>query len=177
MPRALADVFHAHDVDGDVALADVDLVRMQRRAFGVAPAPGELDGLKRTCADGVTNGAGVVALDGDHTGLTLRGFLYAHGLFVAKGRAETTWTLLRAHGYDDDLEPIVDDGEAGEDGEEAGDGDGEARGFPSKTPAVDVATYLAAGAVLAGAAVFAFRTTGGRDARLPGGFITSQCFH
>ena len=76
-------------------------------AFGVAPAPGELDGLKRTCADGVTNGAGVVALDGDHTGLTLRGFLYAHGLFVAKGRAETTWTLLRAHGYDDDLEPIV----------------------------------------------------------------------
>ena len=58
-------MFHAHDVDGDVALADVDLVRMQRRAFGVAPAPGELDGLKRTCADGVTNGAGVVALDGD----------------------------------------------------------------------------------------------------------------
>ena len=174
--RALADVFHAHDVDGDGALADVDLVRMQRRAFGVAPAPGELDGLKRTCAD-ATNGAGVVTLDGDHTGLTLRGFLYAHGLFVAKGRAETTWTLLRAHGYDDDLEPIVDDGEAGEDGEEAGDGDGEARGFPSKTPAVDVATYLAAGAVLAGAAVFAFRTTGGRDARLPGGFITSQCFH
>ena len=34
--RALADVFHAHDVDGDGALADVDLARMQRRGFGVA---------------------------------------------------------------------------------------------------------------------------------------------
>ena len=145
---------------------------------GVAPAPGELDGLWRTCAD-ATNGAGVVALDGDRTGLTPRGFLYAHGLFVAKGRAETTWTLLRAHGYDDDLEPMVDDDDDDGDGEgEAGDGHGEARGFPSKTPAVDVAACLAAGAVLLGGAVFAFRTTGGRDAQQPpGGFITSECIH
>ena len=89
---------------------------------------------------------------------------------MAKGRAETTWTLLRAHGYDDDLEPMVDDDD--------GDGDGEARGFPSKTPAVDVAACLAAGAVLLGGAVFAFRTTGGRDAQQPpGGFITSECIH
>jgi len=178
--RALADVFHAHDVDGDGALADVDLARMQRRGFGVAPAPGELDGLKRTCAD-ATNGAGVVTLaDGDRTGLTLRGFLYAHGLFVAKGRAETTWTLLRAHGYDDNLEAFVDDDDDGEGFREDGlrPGDGEARGFPSKTAAVDVAACLAAGAVLAGAAVFAFRTTGGRDARgSPGGFSSFECTH
>ena len=173
--RALVDVFRAHDVDGDGALSDVDVARMQRRGFGVAPAPGELDGLWRTCAD-ATNGAGVITLDGDRTGLTPRGFLYAHGLFVAKGRAETTWTLLRAHGYDDDLEPMVDDDDGDGDGD--GEGHGEARGFPSKTPAVDVAACLAAGAVLLGGAVFAFRTTGGRDAQPPpGGFITSECIH
>ena len=124
--RALVDVFRAHDVDGDGALSDVDVARMQRRGFGVAPAPGELDGLWRTCAD-ATNGAGVITLDGDRTGLTPRGFLYAHGLFVAKGRAETTWTLLRAHGYDDDLEPMVDDDD--DDGRRGGGwGRGGARG-------------------------------------------------
>lgn len=36
-------------------------------------------------------------------GLTLTGFLFLHALFIEKGRIETTWTVLRKYGYNDDL--------------------------------------------------------------------------
>lgn len=32
------------------------------------------------------------------------GFLFLHTLFIQRGRHETTWTVLRTFGYDDDLE-------------------------------------------------------------------------
>lgn len=35
--------------------------------------------------------------------LTVKGFLTLHGLFIQRGRHETTWTILRKFGYDDDL--------------------------------------------------------------------------
>ncbi|XP_019055790.1 PREDICTED: mitochondrial Rho GTPase 1-like [Nelumbo nucifera] len=36
-------------------------------------------------------------------GLTLTGFLFLHTLFIEKGRLETTWTVLRKFGYDNDI--------------------------------------------------------------------------
>ena len=36
-------------------------------------------------------------------GLTLKGFLFLHALFIEKARTETVWTVLRAFGYDDEL--------------------------------------------------------------------------
>ena len=33
----------------------------------------------------------------------MKGFLTLHGLFIQRGRHETTWTILRKFGYDDDL--------------------------------------------------------------------------
>lgn len=36
-------------------------------------------------------------------GLTEDGFLFLHRLFIQRGRLETTWTVLRKFGYDDDL--------------------------------------------------------------------------
>jgi hypothetical protein len=36
-------------------------------------------------------------------GLTLTGFLFLHALFVNEGRLETTWTVLRKFGYDNDI--------------------------------------------------------------------------
>lgn len=36
-------------------------------------------------------------------GLTLTGFLFLHALFIEKGRLETTWTVLRRFGYDNDM--------------------------------------------------------------------------
>lgn len=36
--------------------------------------------------------------------LVTAGFLFLHTLFIQRGRHETTWTVLRRFGYDDDLE-------------------------------------------------------------------------
>ena len=36
-------------------------------------------------------------------GLTLTGFLFLHALFIEKGRLETTWTVLRKFGYNDEI--------------------------------------------------------------------------
>lgn len=36
--------------------------------------------------------------------LNTAGFLFLHTLFIQRGRHETTWTVLRRFGYDDDLE-------------------------------------------------------------------------
>ncbi|XP_069762084.1 mitochondrial Rho GTPase 2-like isoform X3 [Narcine bancroftii] len=41
-------------------------------------------------------------------GLTLNGFLFLNMLFIQRGRHETTWTVLRKFGYDDNLE-LTDD--------------------------------------------------------------------
>ena len=58
--------------------------------------PGTLESLKavvqKNCSDGI-----------GPNGLTVKGFLTLHGLFIQRGRHETTWTILRKFGYDDDL--------------------------------------------------------------------------
>ena len=41
-------------------------------------------------------------------GLTLTGFLFLHALFIEKGRLETTWTVLRKFGYNNDIK-LADD--------------------------------------------------------------------
>jgi Ras family protein T1 len=38
-----------------------------------------------------------------HNCVTLKGFLYLHSLFIQRGRNETTWTVLRKFGYNDNL--------------------------------------------------------------------------
>ncbi|GMP40342.1 hypothetical protein CsSME_00010821 [Camellia sinensis var. sinensis] len=38
----------------------------------------------------------------DH-GLTLTGFLFLHAVFIEKGSLETTWTVLRKFGYNNDI--------------------------------------------------------------------------
>jgi Ras family protein T1 len=41
-------------------------------------------------------------------GITLTGFLFLHVLFIEKGRLETTWTVLRKFGYNDEIK-LADD--------------------------------------------------------------------
>jgi mitochondrial Rho GTPase 1 len=41
-------------------------------------------------------------------GLTLTGFLFLHVLFIEKGPLETTWTVLRRFGYNDDIKLAED---------------------------------------------------------------------
>ena len=33
----------------------------------------------------------------------MTGFLFLHALFIEKGRLETTWTVLRKFGYNNDI--------------------------------------------------------------------------
>lgn len=56
----------------------------------------ELEGIKELVQDAELAGV-------ENSGLTRAGFLYLHKLFIQRGRLETTWTVLRKFGYDDDL--------------------------------------------------------------------------
>lgn len=47
-----------------------------------------------------------------NNGLTLKGFLFLHALFIEKARTETVWTVLRSFGYSDELlikDDLLDD--------------------------------------------------------------------
>jgi Ras family protein T1 len=89
-------VFKICDSDNDGLLSDLELANFQRRCFGMDLEAGTLDSLKsvvrKNCTEGIVR-----------NGLSLKGFLTLHGLFIQRGRHETTWTILRKFGYGDDL--------------------------------------------------------------------------
>uniref|UniRef100_A0A8C6LMW6 Mitochondrial Rho GTPase n=1 Tax=Nothobranchius furzeri TaxID=105023 RepID=A0A8C6LMW6_NOTFU len=95
--KALTRIFKVSDLDNDGILNDNELNFFQRTCFNTPLAPQALEDVKnvvrRNMADGVKD-----------NGLTLKGFLFLHTLFIQRGRHETTWTVLRRFGYDDDLE-------------------------------------------------------------------------
>ncbi|XP_064171873.1 mitochondrial Rho GTPase 1-A-like [Anguilla rostrata] len=95
--KALTRIFKVSDLDNDGVLNDLELNFFQRTCFNIPLAPQALEDVKnvvkRNMADGVHD-----------NGLTLKGFLFLHTLFIQRGRHETTWTVLRRFGYDDDLE-------------------------------------------------------------------------
>lgn len=53
-------------------------------------------GVKRVVQEKIPEGV-------NDRGLTLTGFLFLHALFIERGRLETTWSVLRKFGYDNDL--------------------------------------------------------------------------
>lgn len=63
--------------------------------------PSEIIGVKKVVQDKLSEGV-------NERGLTLTGFLFLHALFIEKGRLETTWTVLRKFGYNDDIK-LADD--------------------------------------------------------------------
>lgn len=58
--------------------------------------PSEIVGVKRVVQEKLPEGV-------NERGLTLTGFLFLHALFIEKGRLETTWTVLRKFGYNNDI--------------------------------------------------------------------------
>jgi hypothetical protein len=78
-------------------LNDFELNEFQRKCFNGPLEAGEIEGVKAVVK--VHNEAGV-----NEVGLTETGFFFLHYLFIQKGRLETTWTVLRKFGYNDDLE-------------------------------------------------------------------------
>uniref|UniRef100_H3BAP8 Mitochondrial Rho GTPase n=1 Tax=Latimeria chalumnae TaxID=7897 RepID=H3BAP8_LATCH len=68
-----------------------------RTCFNTPLAPQALEDVKNVVRKNLSDGVA-------DNGLTLKGFLFLHTLFIQRGRHETTWTVLRRFGYDDDLE-------------------------------------------------------------------------
>ncbi|KAH7837674.1 hypothetical protein Vadar_016541 [Vaccinium darrowii] len=94
--RALKRIFILCDHDMDGALNDAELNDFQVKCFNAPLQPAEIVGVKRVVQEQLSEGVNAL-------GLTLTGFLFLHALFIEKGRLETTWTVLRKFGYDDDI--------------------------------------------------------------------------
>ncbi|XP_077241698.1 mitochondrial Rho GTPase 1-like [Tasmannia lanceolata] len=94
--RALKRIFILCDHDRDGALSDAELNDFQVRCFNAPLQPSEIVGVKKVVQEKLPEGV-------SERGLTLTGFLFLHALFIEKGRLETTWTVLRKFGYDNDL--------------------------------------------------------------------------
>ncbi|CAH1112561.1 unnamed protein product [Psylliodes chrysocephalus] len=94
--NALIRIFKICDIDCDGLLNDIELNNFQSRCFNAPLQPQVLDDVKavlrKNMEDGVCQNC-----------VTLKGFLYLHSLFVQRGRNETTWTVLRKFGYNDNL--------------------------------------------------------------------------
>ncbi|XP_044513479.1 mitochondrial Rho GTPase 2 isoform X4 [Gracilinanus agilis] len=73
----------------------------QKSCFGNPLAPQALEDVKMVVCKNTTDGV-------KDDGLSLDGFLFLNTLFIQRGRHETTWTILRRFGYDDELE-LTDD--------------------------------------------------------------------
>lgn len=68
----------------------------QVKCFNAPLQLSEIDEVKNVVSEKMAEGVNV-------DGLTLTGFLFLHALFIEKGRLETTWTVLRKYGYDDEI--------------------------------------------------------------------------
>ncbi|XP_071735454.1 mitochondrial Rho GTPase 1-like [Rutidosis leptorrhynchoides] len=99
--RALKRIFILCDHDRDGALSDAELNDFQVKCFNAPLQPSEVVGVKRVVQEKLPEGV-------NENGLTLTGFLFLHALFIERGRLETTWTVLRKFGYNNDLR-LVDD--------------------------------------------------------------------
>uniref|UniRef100_A0A671VA16 Ras homolog family member T1 n=1 Tax=Sparus aurata TaxID=8175 RepID=A0A671VA16_SPAAU len=95
--KALTRIFKVSDLDNDGILNDNELNFFQRTCFNTPLEPQALEDVKNVVRKNLTDGV-------CDNGLSLKGFLFLHTLFIQRGRHETTWTVLRRFGYDDDLE-------------------------------------------------------------------------
>lgn len=93
---ALQRIFRLCDSNKDGVLDDEELNAFQTICFDAPLQKAELEGVKnvisQSCPEGLTENS-----------VNLEGFLFLHRLFIQRGRLETTWTVLRRFGYDDDL--------------------------------------------------------------------------
>ncbi|XP_031251413.1 mitochondrial Rho GTPase 1-like [Pistacia vera] len=94
--RALKRIFILCDHDRDGSLSDAELNDFQVKCFNSPLQPSEIVGVKRVVQEKLREGV-------NDRGLTLAGFLFLHALFIEKGRLETTWTVLRKFGYNNDI--------------------------------------------------------------------------
>ncbi|XP_050437271.1 mitochondrial Rho GTPase [Adelges cooleyi] len=96
--KALCRIFKICDIDNDGLLNDDELNNFQRHCFDCHLPVQQLNGIKTiinmNCEHGISPSNCV----------TLDGFLFLHMLFILKGKAQTTWTVIRKFGYNDNLD-------------------------------------------------------------------------
>ncbi|VDP31029.1 unnamed protein product [Schistosoma mattheei] len=90
--RALIRIFRICDTDNDGYLSDRELEAFQTRCFSIPLTAQSLHDVKQLVKQSCPGGVTV-------NGLTQKGFLFLHLMFIQKGRHETTWTVLRRFGY------------------------------------------------------------------------------
>ncbi|CDI97957.1 mitochondrial Rho GTPase 1 [Echinococcus multilocularis] len=93
---ALTRIFRICDVDNDGYLSDKELEAFQERCFAIPLTAQSLLDVKQLIRNSTPGGVTV-------SGVTLKGFLFLHMIFIRKGRHETTWAVLRQFGYDNHL--------------------------------------------------------------------------
>lgn len=93
---ALERIFRLCDANKDHLLDEEELNNFQTICFDAPLQKAEIEGVKavirQSCPEGLTSDF-----------VNLDGFLFLHRLFIQRGRLETTWTVLRRFGYEDDL--------------------------------------------------------------------------
>ena len=93
---ALDRIFRLCDGNKDGLLDDEELNAFQVICFDAPLQKAELEGvksvIKQACPEGLTDNS-----------INIDGFLFLIRLFIQRGRLETTWTVLRRFGYEDDL--------------------------------------------------------------------------
>lgn len=94
---ALTRIFKICDMDNDELLNDEELNFFQKRCFNAPLQPQALEDVKSVLRRNLSNGVSGNAI-------TKNGFLFLHCLFIQRGRNETTWTVLRKFGYNDNLQ-------------------------------------------------------------------------
>ena len=100
---ALKRIFKLCDVDGDGILNDEETNLFQAKCFKTPLTEEEMASVKNVVGTSVSDGVVPVPGKQGETGLSVDGFVYLHKLFIQRGRPETTWTVLRTFGYQDDL--------------------------------------------------------------------------
>jgi Ras family protein T1 len=98
---AFSRIFKLADKDRDGVLNDHELIAMQRFCFDKPLQYQECERVKKVLQskyeDGLTNGC-----------INEKGFLGLQVAYIENGRASTSWTILRAFGYDDHLDLRAD---------------------------------------------------------------------
>ncbi|KAG5414070.1 hypothetical protein IGI04_001637 [Brassica rapa subsp. trilocularis] len=93
---ALKRIFILCDRDRDGALSEAELNDFQVKCFDAPLQPSEFEGFMRAVQEKLPVGV-------NERGLTVTGFLFLHEFSIEKGRLDTTWTVLRKFGYNNDI--------------------------------------------------------------------------
>ncbi|XP_004495205.1 mitochondrial Rho GTPase 2-like [Cicer arietinum] len=94
--RALRRIFKLFDYNMDGTLFDQELNDFQVKCFGASLQRSDVTQIKKMVEQNVPEGV-------NSAGLTFRGFVEIHNMFLKKGRTETFWEVLRKFGYGNDL--------------------------------------------------------------------------